>query len=125
MCVLLYKKSRNGCKSIFHECDKTIKHFAKKSFSVFKNVKNSSFEHTKTFFGEIFYNFFIALMKNSFATISCVIIMSYLSNLMGTQIHNPNFSALCGTLETIVLSCLSINVSVCFFGTNKYLLLRF
>ena len=33
MCVLLYKKSINGCKSIFHECDKKIiRHFAKKKF---------------------------------------------------------------------------------------------
>ena len=71
MCVLSYKKLRNGCKSIFHECDKKIiKHFAKKSVSVFKNAKNSTFEHTKTLFGKMFYNFFIAFTKNAFATIS-------------------------------------------------------
>ena len=50
-CVLSYKKTRNGDKSIFYECDKKIiKHLAKKSFTVFKNAKNSRFEHTKTFF---------------------------------------------------------------------------
>ena len=51
MCVLSYKKSRNGWKSIFHECNKKIiKHFAKKSFSVFKGAIFGIFEHTKTFF---------------------------------------------------------------------------
>ena len=49
---------------------KKIKHFAKKSFSVFKNAKNSTFEHTKTSFDKMFYYFFIAFMKNAFATIS-------------------------------------------------------
>ena len=95
MCVLSYKKSRNGCKSIFHaqHCagiskyalknqemvanaffmnaiKKIIKHFAKKSFSVFKNAKNSTFEHTKTLVGKMFYYFFVTFMKNAFATIS-------------------------------------------------------
>ena len=33
MCVLSYTKSRKGCKSIFHDCNKKIiKHFAKKKF---------------------------------------------------------------------------------------------
>ena len=46
MCGLFYEKKRNGCHSIFHECDKKIiKPFAKKSFRVFKNAENSTFEH--------------------------------------------------------------------------------
>ena len=59
MCVLFYKNLTNGCKSIFHECDKKIiKHFAKKSFRVFKNAKkNSTFEHPKTCLGKKNYNF--------------------------------------------------------------------
>ena len=67
--VLSFKKSRNGCKSIFHECDKKIiKHFANQSFSVFKGAIFGIFEHTKTFFGKMFYNFFVTFMKNAFAT---------------------------------------------------------
>ena len=70
MCVLFYKKLRNGCKSIFHEYDKKIiKHFTKKNVSVFKNAKNSIFEHTNIFFGKMFYYFFIVFMKNGFGTI--------------------------------------------------------
>ena len=51
MCVLFYKKSRNSYKSIFHECDKKIiKHFAEKSFRVFKGAIFGILEHPKTFF---------------------------------------------------------------------------
>ena len=67
MCILSYKKLRKGWKSIFHECDiKIIKHFADKSFSVFKNAKNSIFEHTKTFFGKMFNYFMSHLWKMLF-----------------------------------------------------------
>jgi len=48
---------------------KKIKHFAKKSFSVLKNAKNSIFEHTNIFFGKMFYYFLIVFMKNAFGTI--------------------------------------------------------
>ena len=72
MCNLVFrKKSRNGCKSIFHECDtKKIKHFTKNSFRVFKGDIFCIFENPKTFFGKMFYNFFVTFMKNAFATIS-------------------------------------------------------
>ena len=71
MCVFFYKKSRNGCKSIFDECDKKIiKHFAKKSFRVLKNAKNITFKHPKPFFGKMFYYFLITFFKNAFVTIS-------------------------------------------------------
>ena len=48
MCVLFYKKSRNCCISIFDECDKKlIKHFATKSFRVFKGAIFGIFERKK------------------------------------------------------------------------------
>jgi hypothetical protein len=50
---------------VFHErVKKIIKNFAEKSFSVFKGAKYSKFEHSKTFFGEIFNNLFYMFMKN-------------------------------------------------------------
>ena len=67
MCVLSYKKSRNGCESIFHECDKKIiKHLAKKSFSVFKGAKRAPLKTLKLFFDKMFYYFSIEFMKNAF-----------------------------------------------------------
>ena len=70
MCVLSYKKVINGSKSIFHKYDEKTKHFTKFFVSVFKNAKNSIFEHTNIFFGKMFYYFFIVFMKNAFETIS-------------------------------------------------------
>ena len=43
---------------------KIIKKFAEKSFSVFEFAIFGTFEHTKTFFGEIFNNLFYTFMKN-------------------------------------------------------------
>ena len=72
MCVLFYKKSRNGWKSIFHECDgKIIKHFTKKKVLGCSKVLFLAFLNTlKLFFGKMFYYFFVTFMKNAFATIS-------------------------------------------------------
>ena len=63
----LLKNTRNGWKSIFNECDiKIIKHFAEKSFSVFKDAISGIFEHTKTFIGKMFHYFYVTFMKNAF-----------------------------------------------------------
>ena len=47
---------------------KNLKHFAEKSFSVFKGAPFKSFEHTKTFFGKMFLIFFSTFIKNAFGT---------------------------------------------------------
>ena len=72
MCVLSYKKSINGFKSIFHEyVKKIIKHFAKKNVSMFKSAIFCIFEHTKKNFCLNVLLFFIVFMKNAFETIYC------------------------------------------------------
>ena len=49
MCDLAFKKSRNGSNSIFMNVTKNNQTFCqKKCFSLLKNAKNSTFEHTKT-----------------------------------------------------------------------------
>ena len=71
MRFIFLKKLRNGWKSIFHECAiEIIKHFAEKSFRVFKDAFFCIFEHTKTFIGKMFYYFYVTFMKNAFQTIS-------------------------------------------------------
>ena len=42
----------------------------KNGFRVFKNAKNSTFEHPKKFFGKMFYHFFVTFMENAFAITS-------------------------------------------------------
>ena len=49
---------------------KKIKHFAKRSFSVFRGLPWASPNTLKLIFGKLFYYFFSMLMKNIFSIIS-------------------------------------------------------
>ena len=50
---------------MYERVKKIIKNLAEKSFSVFKFAIFGTFEHTKTFFGEIFNNLFYTFIKNA------------------------------------------------------------
>ena len=54
----------------FYNVKKTIKHFGKKSFSVFRGLPWAPQNTLKLFFYEMFYYFVFTLMKNTFAIIS-------------------------------------------------------
>ena len=70
MCTLCpVKKSTNGCKRIYNKGDKKIiKHFAQKSFSVFKNAKKITW-NTQFFVLEKCFIVFVEFMKNALASI--------------------------------------------------------
>ena len=53
---ILYEK-------VFYVCDKKEHILPQKKFSVFKNAKKSTFEHTTTFFCQIFYYFFVTFIN--------------------------------------------------------------
>ena len=59
--------------TFFMYLNKTIlKKFAKKSFSVFNGVWRHAIEYTKTFFSQMFYNFFfIKVFQRFFLTKLC------------------------------------------------------
>ena len=64
-CANLSVKKKGWPQRVFHErVKKIIKNVAEKSFSVFEFAIFGTFEHTKTFFGEIFNNLFYTFMKN-------------------------------------------------------------
>ena len=66
MCVLFYKKSRNGCKSIFNDCDKkkTKKNILPKKVLACSKVFFLAFFNTpKLFFVKMFYYFLSHSLK--------------------------------------------------------------
>ena len=71
LCVLSYKKSRNGCKTFFMNATKNKNTFFQKKVLVsLKMPKIAPLNTLKLFFSKMFYYVFVTFVNNAFATIS-------------------------------------------------------